>query len=287
MRLAEAMTIYLAAAAPVGVAHFLKYEKASARAWAAATGAALVWPAALALILIPRRGFRGERTEIGEGAASLHGQRRERAKRALLAALNQAEDAAKAVCSTDSAEARQVMFKAREAVECFVGLTVAAREASVDALPSPREMELCRVAGRSGDDLNRAGRCIHRRHVTRLLARRERARIELLHALAEVGETPTTSGPAAPFGVEEVRHFSAAVLEVYARAVNLLSLLDDDHARAAAARLLDAQRARQRSESPGLYEKASDIPKGAPCATPLPADSPAAPVSREPRLMQS
>ena len=177
-----------------------------------------------------------------------------------------------------------MLSNAREAVERFIGLTLAAREARIDAPPSPREIELCRVAGRSGDDLMIAGRCTHRRNVARLLAHRTRARAELLHVLAEVGEIPGSTSFASQSNTE-AQHFSEAALEVYKRAVDLLSLFDDDHATTIIARLLDTERARLRHfESSGLHKKLPHAGKGTSWTTPFPSNSPAALLSPKPRL---
>lgn len=287
MRLAEVVTIYLAAAAPIGVAYFLNREKTSARAYWVAIGAALVWPVTLTLMWLAREGFRGERTHAAESVESQLRQNCDHAKRLLLAALHKAEDAARVVPATNFVAAQHVLFNAREAIECFIGLTLAAREAKIDASPSPRETELCRVAGRSGDDLMIAGRCTHRRNVARLLAHRKRARAEMLHALAEVGGIPGSASFALQSNAEEAQHFSEAALKVYERAVDLLSLFDDDHATTMVARLLDTERARlRRLESSGIHGNAPRTGKGTSCTTLFPSHSPTAPLPQKPRLTQ-
>lgn len=285
MRLTEVIIIYLAAAAPIGVAYFLNREKTSARAYGMAIGVALVWPVTLTLMWLARECFRGERTYAFESAESRLRQNCDHAKRALLAALHKAEDAARAVPATNFDAAQHVLFNAREAIERFIGLTLAAREARIDAPPSPREIELCRVAGRSGDDLTIAGRCTRRRNVARLLAHRQRARAEMLHALAEVGEIPGAASFAFQSNAEEAQRFSEAALEVYERAVVLLSLFDDDHATTVVTRLLDAERARRRHfESSGIHRNAPRTGKGTSCTTLFPSNLPVAPLSQKPRL---
>jgi len=287
MRLTEVVTIYLAAAAPIGVAYFLNREKTSAQAYGMAIGAALVWPVTLTLMWLAREGFRGERMHAAESVELQFWQKCDHAKRLLLAALHEAEDAARAAPATNFEAARHVLFNAREAIERFIGLTLAAREARIDGPPSPREIELCRVAGRSGDDLTIAGRCTHRRNVARLLAHRQRARAEVLHALAEVGEIPGSASFALQSNAEAAQHFSEAALEVYQRAVDLLSLFDDDHATTVVARLLDTERARRRRlESSGIHGNAPRTGKGTSWTTSFPSNSPAAPLSQKPRLTQ-
>ncbi|MDQ3917519.1 MAG: hypothetical protein M3348_03505, partial [Acidobacteriota bacterium] len=141
--------------------------------------------------------------------------------------------------------------------------------------PTPRELELCRIAGRSGDDLLAAGRCVHRRNVTRLLAHLERARSELVHALADVRELAHRSDPSPrpstsaerDGGVKripdseqtsDVLHreqtsealrsgrASGALLRALARTIEMLSLFDDHATIVSVARLLEAERARLR-----------------------------------------
>src|SRR5205814_10533968 len=94
---------------------------------------------------------------------------------------------------------RHALCAARECVERYAGLALACAGAREDAAPAPRELELCRIAGRAGDDLLAAGRCVHRRNVTRLLAHRERARSELVHALADVRDLAHKLYPPPPF----------------------------------------------------------------------------------------
>ena len=78
--------------------------------------------------------------------------------------------------------------KIRESVEKYTGLSRVRVEINSDAMPDRREMELCRVAGRKGDDLLLAGLCIRRRNVARINAHLDRARTDLVHALAELRE---------------------------------------------------------------------------------------------------
>ncbi|HYY93717.1 MAG TPA: hypothetical protein VE713_04300, partial [Pyrinomonadaceae bacterium] len=172
---------------------------------------------------------------------------------------------------------RHTLFAARECVERYAGLALACAGARADDAPTPRELELCRIAGRSGDDLLAAGRCVHRRNVTRLLAHLERARSELVHALADVRELAHKSDPSPrpsnsaerddDGGVKQVPdseqtsdvlHWeqtsealrsgraSGALLRALARTIEMLSLFDDHATVVSVARLLEAERARLR-----------------------------------------
>ena len=239
MRLSEFITIYLAAAAPFGVAHFLRCETRGgqrARALTRALVAALLWP--LAAFVMFRKSKDESQEEAGERASDDE-RRIERTKRALVGALRDVEEIVEPMRGPEGETERHALFAAREAVERYVGLTLAARGLDADPAPTAREMELCRIAGRTGDDLLNAGRCVHRRNVTRLQAHRERARDELFHALAATRETATkrhaASAPPARARAAE------ALIQAFARAIELLSLLEDRAAVLRVARLLDAE----------------------------------------------
>jgi hypothetical protein len=142
-----------------------------------------------------------------------------------------------------------VSLAARESVERYAGLALAVAHTDADAPPTERELELCRIAGRKGDDLLLAGRCFHRNNFTRLVAHRERAREELLHALAEVREAHTeqrADARRASSDASLAARLSEATLQVCARAVELFSAFDDRASAARVARLLDAECARLR-----------------------------------------
>src|SRR5207253_2768520 len=134
-------------------------------------------------------------------------------------------------------------------VERYAGLSLACASASEAEPPSERELELCRIAGRAGDDLFVAGLCVHRRSVTRLHAHRERARSELIHALAGACEVTHNLYPGAgglyfaerAAGGDARVRICEAMLRALARAIELMSLFDDRGAVVSAARLLDAE----------------------------------------------
>jgi hypothetical protein len=254
MRMIEAITIYLAAGAPFGVSYYLRREgrKGRASALLGSSWAMLLWPVAAATAFLARK-RKGEEETERESAALRIEEKIEQATRQLMAMLFRVEELAWALPVRDGRRSERVTFVVRECVERYVGLTLSARDASADAPPTTREMELCRVAGRTGEDLRLAGRCIHRRNVARLLDHRERARTELLHALAELREW-SGDAPAQECHTVAARHTSVAILRVYGQAINLLSLLEDEAAARKVARLLDAECARLRrleAASPG------------------------------------
>ncbi|MCA1591800.1 MAG: hypothetical protein LC754_03925 [Acidobacteria bacterium] len=275
MRLSELITIYLATAAPFGVAHFLRGQTLRAhdpRSLARAVGVALLWPLTAGLLLINRRAAALNIRARGDGALSTRQDERkiEQAKRALINSLRAVEDLLEQTSGLKNETERHVMFAARECVERYTGLTLAAAEAHADDAPSAREMELCRLAGRTGDDLLLAGRCTHRRNVSRLLAHRARARAEMLHALAAVRETAHTLYPKSPQFISSERPVVEALLHAFARAIELLSLLDDWQAAVSVSRLLDAECARLRLPLTGSsHDAPSDAAQGGePCMTP-------------------
>lgn len=274
MRLSEAITIYLAAGASFGAYNFLRAQNPASR-WHTllkAARAAILWPLAAAKILLSRL-RPGESKSIEATAGRASAQFTEKIGRAhseLLASLYGAVELAKVSSGGENENMERASRTIREAVEKYVELTLLAAEADPDAPPSEREMELCRVAGRRGDDLLLAGRCIHRRNAARLVTHQARARTELLHALAEIREIV---GAAIPhMNVSAARHLSVATLRFYGHAFNLLSLLEDENAALSTARLLDAECARLRRLE-ALSQTESKLTKEERCAihTPHPA----------------
>jgi hypothetical protein len=251
MLLSELAIIYLAAAAPFGVARYLRDHSESSRAprrLAKAAAAALGWPLDAPRLLLERA--RRAKSRGKDEARAYDGQRVELVKRSAVNSLREVEDSLAESRGRDLREAeRHALFAARGAVERYAGLSLACASARGEEAPSERELELCRIAGRSGDDLLVAGICVHRRSVTRLLAHRERARSELIHALADACEVAHDAGAGRTNGVAQgdaAGRVSESVLRALARAIELMSLFDDRAAVVSAARLLDAECARLR-----------------------------------------
>jgi len=249
MILSELFIIYLAAAAPFGVARFLS-EHARGAAFGPAllkgAGAALAWPfTSLPRLLKHLASGRG--AEPVGGASGPDEQSVEAAKRGALNALRAVEDLLEEAHAFGAKAERHALFAARECVERYAGLALAAAQARPEAPPSARELELCRIAGRGGDDLLTAGRCVHRRNVTRLLAHRERACSELVQALAAVRDLarPTRiPDPLEHLRDDHVKRISEALLGALSRVSGLLSLFDDRATASRVERLLDAERER-------------------------------------------
>ena len=244
MRLSEAITIYLAAGAPFGFQHFLCRRGRSAsrpRSFYGAARTALLWPIAAALLLFPRRGTAAalDEKQLGEQVSRAQGK--------LLSSLYKLAELAQSSLAqsspgAESVKVERVIHTVREAVEKYIGLTLAAAEADPEGPPGQRELELYRVAGRKGQDLLLAGRCVRRRNAARLIKHQARSRTELLHALAEIRETVC----AGALDLITTHHASVATVRLYACALNLLSLLEDETAAGGVSRLLDAECARLR-----------------------------------------
>jgi hypothetical protein len=250
MRLSETITIYMAAGAPFGVASFMREERSGKRALALlkAAGAMLLWPFAASAILLARQ--RQTRRQADDGQGSLEtwaaGEKLEQARRDLLASVYRVSEMAQASFGKEREKMERAARVIRESVEKYTGLAIAAREIKMRAMPDRREMELCRMAGRTGDDLLLAGLCIHRRNVARIDTHRDRAGTELVHALAEMREMPDAACLNSQSNGRDASELSEAILTSYGHAIELFSLLDNRSAALSMARLLDAECARLR-----------------------------------------
>jgi hypothetical protein len=256
MLLSELAIIYLATAAPFGVSRFFSQNAQGVRGLRAllrSAAVSLAWPlTALRLLLKKAKALVNDSDEVDESNAP-EVERVVRVKRAAVNSLRAFEDALVVVRGLDCETERHALFAARAAVERYAGLALACAGLSTDAQPTARELELCRIAGRAGDDLLVAGRCFHRRNVTRLLAHRERASAELVHALADACEvahaihsTPRQFNSAEQTGGDHVKEIYGPLLQTLSRAIELLSLFDDRATVVSVARLLDAECARLR-----------------------------------------
>lgn len=243
MRLSELIIVYLAAAAPVGVAYFLR-QRTHARHPARllrATGIALVWPLTLSVSLLPqRRNARRERDADATSANAPNEARVATAAHALVSTLHQTEDLLRDAYAARSTRARQATMDARATIERLVGLALALAETKDAPPPATRELELCRIAGRKGDDLMIAGHCLRRRNLARLHAHHEQARTDMIHALAELLETIEHDLPARPPAAQTFTQLYWLVIGTFAQTIDLLSLLDDQQTVTRVARLLDA-----------------------------------------------
>jgi hypothetical protein len=295
MLLSQLITIYLAAAAPVGVLFFLRRpaDAARTRAVARAAVAGLFFPFTLAAYALARGNVIGT-TATPTRAREPHEDRIESARKSLVAALHGFEDRARESGGRGADAAVRAAHDLTSTAERYAGLTLALAFAEPDGEPDERETELARVAGRSGEDLEIAGRCVRRRNASRLREHQAQSRLELLHALAELQDTlegvdhsrairPSRAADhSCPQAGASAQQLSAALLRVYERAFDLLLLLEDGRGVQTLVRLLDATRAR-------LYRRRKDVPHaeredatgGQPC-TPTRRQTTPAPLPSQP-----
>ena len=302
MMLSQLIAIYLAAAAPAGVLFFLRRHPDSARARAVARAAAagLLFPFTLAAYALARADLIGAAATPTDPRAS-RDERIDAARKALVAALHGFEDRAREADGRLSDAAARAAHDLTSTVERYAGLTLALADAEPDGEPGERETELARVAGRGGEDLEIAGRCVRRRNASRLREHQARARLELLHALAALQDTlegfehpqalrhPRAAVGSRPGVGAAAQTASAALLRVYERAFDLLLLLEDARGIQTLVRLTDATRARlyrHREEAPRAADE--DAARGQSCTprellqttpVPLPATQLPTPIS--------
>jgi hypothetical protein len=272
MRAVEIITVYLACAAPVGVASFLRCSGGarSVSRFAISAAAGLLWPLTLLSHLSTRgnsaRGITTMKKNLPPRESAL-----ERAERALLDSLHRLEDESHEACGVKhSGPTAEAARTARATVERYAGLTLAARHARPDGEPTESELEPARVSGRAGVDLEIAGRCLHRRNVARLEAHRRSTRVELLHALADLPDNFAASLLARPSDYAASRRLFAALLPVYSRAIELLQQDHDARGVQTVARLFDDACSRlRRLEAFDRADDAHAAPAGDEQCTPL------------------
>lgn len=259
MRLSEIITIYLAVGAPFGVASYLRKDARVGRfqrAFAEAVAAALLWPLPAAAIL-----FKRLRHIDGRRATEELYARIAEAERALLLSVNRILLMTPQQGSLTEEKRAQTLYALRESVGQYVCLAVA--DTDERAEPARHEMELARLCGLRGEELRVAGRCAHRRNLSRVHARFEHERSRLLSKLPELSAEADDSSSAYldERARAERRPLSEARLEFYRRAVALFSLLNDVQAAGCAARSLERECYRLRSlrESDQKRKPASNL----------------------------
>lgn len=243
MRLSESITIYLAAGASFGVSRYLcalGLNRNRARAAAEGLTAALLWPFVAAAILIKQVRHIRE----GDGREEADARVRERvedAKRMFIISINNVLECVRTSRTTGRTSLEQTLYALRESAEQYVGLCLIEADADEDAVPAAREAELARISGRRGHDLRVAARCVHRRNVSRIKAHHRRERARLLRKLAELGAGAGTPPLPEQDEMDWRRKMTQARLELYLRAADLFSLLEDERAAQDTAQLIDAE----------------------------------------------
>ena len=182
MRLIEFAVIYMAAGSPF-VAHQFTSMRGGANPSALlkrAVAAFLLWPLTVISFFF-KKNRKGARRQSYASKVAEAGERLTASLYELTASLCEG--------GRNSEEFSRSVIVLRDSIEKYVCLTVCAREAQPGSEPYRHETELYRVAGRKGEDLETAVRCLHRRNHARLVEHQGRARTELLHALVEFNGT--------------------------------------------------------------------------------------------------
>jgi hypothetical protein len=201
----------------------------------------LLWPLLVAAILTKRLRHLSEDGEIEERDAHAR-EKIEDARRAFVVAVNRMLEATRRTRTIKREATEATLYAVREAVEQYVGLAGVVANLNEDGPPASHEMELARVSGRRGSDLLRAGHCAHRRNVSRIRTHYERERARLLGKLSELrAEEGNSLPPDACDEASEHECLSEARLEIYLRAGDLFSLLEDERASRLVAQLSDAE----------------------------------------------
>lgn len=245
MRWSEPVTIYLAVGASFGVSRYLcalsPTAKRRTRATAEGLAATLLWPLLAAAILIKHlRHVRGsdEREEADRRVQA----RVEEARRTFVIAIDKMLETVRALHMTgNQSEAEQTLYALRESAEQYVGLAEIEARMDEDAAPASSEAELARISGRRGEDLLVAARCAHRRNVSRIKAHYQRGRTRVLRKLSELRAWEDAALSPESVEIDERRKMTMARLEIYLRATDLFSLLEDERAAGSAAKLVNAE----------------------------------------------
>ncbi|HEX8748804.1 MAG TPA: hypothetical protein VF717_16645 [Pyrinomonadaceae bacterium] len=243
MRLTEPVTIYLAIGASFGVSRYLSalgHSSSRLRAVAEGIAAGLLWPLAAAAILIKRLRHKHWNDAVQERDERVHG-RVEEAARAFAVSASRMLEAMHTQPQAARESMEQMLFALRESAGQYAWLAM--MEANEGAPPAAHEAELARVSGLRGDDLLVAARCVHRRNVSRIKTNYQRERQRLLLKLAELrAEDEADSSYGRDGDCCSMRREAAeSRLEIYLRAADLFSLLEDERAVRSTAKLIDAE----------------------------------------------
>ncbi len=243
MHLSEILVIYMAIAAPYGVASFLRQTSSESlmKRLVEVSGATLLWPLAWIWRICNNHNGCAFAVSAQDQIDEQDSTKIETAARKLLAAL---DDSRELTCLNDTEKNARLIYECRQIIETYVGLTQLADANST--APSAREMEIARIGGRRGDDLLLAGLCIHRRNAARLAAHLRSAREQFVQSLTKAHDITHALSSASPDDPLKDQELSTRTLHVYGHAIDLASLLEDSETVLRIAHLLDAECARLR-----------------------------------------
>jgi hypothetical protein len=214
--------------------------KGRLRAVTEGIAAALLWPFVAAAILTKHLRHVYEK-DGHQGPDERVQGRVEEARRTLVISINTMLQAARAERMTTPSVVEETLYTLRESAEQYIGLARIEADVDEDAMPDVYEGELARISGRRGTDLLVAARCVHRRNVSRIKAHYQRERSRLLRKLSELRVEEDGSRSTERDEIDRRRKMSEARLEIYLRAADLFSLVEDERAVRSTAQLIDAE----------------------------------------------
>lgn len=266
MRLSEAITIYLAAGAPFAVSGYLARRKDERRGLRLlkATASGFVWPFAVLRILLIEYGK--TQREVKEDRRSQQCEAKfQKAKRNLLAALHGMSELAPNTLDTPYQNLECAACVLRESVETYVGLAPSIEEPNVENAPGESTMELFRIAGYEGNDIAVAARCANRRNVARVKHHHIRARVQMVHAVADISEAVESIRTSMSANGSAERRLRLASKEVFNLLINLLVLMGDEETARKIAELLNPEisrppRARDKEKREDLSLESGEVP---------------------------
>lgn len=240
MRLSEAITIYLAAGAPVTVNRYLAKRKGegSALSLLRATSLGLVWPLAVLRILLIGYGrtlFEAKEDHISQECEA----RIQNAKRNVLASLHGMREFADSIGNTPHEDLERAVCVLHESIETYVGLAPSIEESSEVPAPNESTMELFRVAGYTGNDIAVAATCANRRNAARIMRHHNRARVQMVHAVADICDAVESICTSMSIKGTVVRQLCLASTEISKLTINLLVLIGDEATATRIAELLN------------------------------------------------
>lgn len=223
--MSEFIIIYLAVGAPFAVHFVLHNLPVTTILFLKAFGVAVLWPLMFVKV------FPGKKSQDVEFQRE---EKLEFAKRSLFNTLNEIRTASEPIKTRENIE--RLIWVIRENAEKYSGLTLASENLYETDLPSEHEFELFRITGCKGDELKVAARCAHRRNVKQIFEHRNSARANFLHGLIEMDES---INDCSAMNSISARQINGLILRLYANAVEILLLIEDEKAAAVVTRLSD------------------------------------------------
>lgn len=257
MRLTELLTIYLAVGAPFGFARlFDAHFKMSFKLLVKAIGVALTWPVAALRFGFSLARDADEIAQHDDGEEATLDREQWRARREFEEALYRLGEILPVWENSVSRRSFDASFQALlMATEQHFHLWLALRRMSADVAPLPLALELCRLSGRAGDDLNIAANCIHRQNIARLKARCAKSANELTTALTHFQSAADDHALNALLNHAVNVAYRQAMLTLCCSAIELFSQLGDSVMATKTGRLLNTECAKlRRSEQTNQTE---------------------------------